>query len=95
MYEKFYANKMLVLLPTHDILYKEIIPKITKFVESDGKQEDAKLFNYFQSHHELLGPLLHLFGFDNVNGTNPADSVIFELYRNKKVDNNKQPDDQW
>lgn len=80
-YKKYLANPLLIDIPTYDMLVKEIVPQISHYTSSGGKSH-YKPFHYYQSHHELIGPLLTIFGFDGINkGTRPADSILFELYK--------------
>jgi len=76
---------MMTQLPVYDLVNKEILPAFEAQVEYErgGNVEPPKKFNYFQTHHEILGPLLSVFGFQKIFGTSPADSMSIQLMKKK------------
>lgn len=94
-YKKYLANPLLIDIPTYDMLVKEIVHHITGFTASGGKAH-YKPYHYYQSHHELIAPMLTIFGFDAIHkGTRPADSIMFELWKPAKFVANVKPEEQY
>lgn len=57
---------------------------------------DAHVYHYYQSHHELIGPLLTLFGLGDMTlQTHPGDSFVIELFKSKKFDSKLPHDNQY
>lgn len=82
MYVAFLANPVLYQIPIYDLMYHEIIPSLNALIQEKG--EEPRRLTYFQTHHEIVAPMLYMFGFDDVILTNPADSVSFMFMQKSK-----------